>query len=190
MKIKRFCALALLVSSFLLPAASWGQNKRLDKALKKADGYYKAGSFSKALKSLNKIKSGALKISPQNSYMLAFYIREARVNLAMGLPEGFEASLSNALTTSQAVFGETSTSFANTLLDVGGMYNEYGNYRMAREYIEKAESLLVKTNQMDDVAKGKIAMLKAEALIGQGFANSALELLKTVESYFAARAVD
>jgi CHAT domain-containing protein len=170
--------------------ASLGQNKRLDKALRKADGYYKAGSFSKALKSLNKVKSGALKISPQNPYMLAFYIREARVNLAMGLPEGFEASLGNALTTSQAVFGETSTSFANTMLDVGAMYNEYGNYRMAREYIDKAESLLVKTNQMNDALKGRIALVKAEALIGQGFANSALELLATVESYFATRAVD
>ncbi|HEX8039743.1 MAG TPA: CHAT domain-containing tetratricopeptide repeat protein [Chryseosolibacter sp.] len=190
MKLVRFCILVVSASSFFALSTTFAQNKKLDKTLKKADGYYKAGSFSKALKTLTKLKSGALKISPQNNYMLDFYVREARVNLAMGLPEAFEASVSNALTTSQAVYGETSTSFANTLLDVGGMYNEYGNYRLAREYIEKAETLLQKTDQLSDAMKGKVALLKAGALIGQGFANSALELLNSVENYFAARAVD
>jgi CHAT domain-containing protein len=190
MKVLRSCILAVLILAIFAPPASQAQNKKLDKSIRKADGYYKAGSFSKALKTLRKLKSGALKISSQNAYMLAFYVREARINLAIGLPEAFEASVANALTTSQAVFGESSTSFASTLLDVGKMYNEYGNYRLAREYIEKADALLVKTNQLDDVMKGKIALAKAEALIGQGFANSALELLNSVEQWFAARAVD
>ncbi|HET7178146.1 MAG TPA: hypothetical protein VFI14_00405, partial [Chryseosolibacter sp.] len=190
MKVLRSCIVAVLILAIFAPTASQAQNKKLDKSIRKADGYYKAGSFSKALKTLRKLKSGALKISSQNAYMLAFYVREARINLAIGLPEAFEASVANALTTSQAVFGESSTSFASTLLDVGKMYNEYGNYRLARQYIEKADALLVKTNQLDDVMKGKIALAKAEALIGQGFANSALELLNSVEQWFAARAVD
>lgn len=189
MKITRFCALAVLLCSFLLQPAS-SQNKKLDKALKKTDGYYNSGSFSKALKSLNKFKAGALKVSAQNNYMLAFYLREARINLAIGMVDGFEASLANALATSQAVFGETSTSYANTMLDVGEIYNEYGNYRVAREYMEKAEALLVKTDQINEALKGKIALLKAEAMIGQGFVNEALELLAGVERYYAARAVD
>lgn len=189
MKITRFYPLTVLLCLFLLHPGI-AQNKKLDKSLRKADGYYKAGNFSKALKALNKFKSGAQKLSSQNNYMLEFYIREARMNLAIGMIDGFEQSLSSALETSKTVYGESSTSFANTLLDVGEIYNEYGNYRVARDYIEQAESLLQRTDQLNDLLKGEIALLKAEALIGQGFANEALELLSTVESHFTTRAVD
>ena len=120
MKIIRFFTLTAFLCFYLLQVAP-AQNKKLDKALSKADGYYKAGSFSKALKTLSKFKSGALKISSQNNYIAAYYLREARLNLAMGMPAEFEISLGNVLSSSQAVFGESSTSFANTLLEVGGM---------------------------------------------------------------------
>src|SRR5690606_32850993 len=141
------------------------------KALRKTDGYYKAGSFSKALKSLTKFKAGALKISSQNNYVLEYYIREARINLAIGVIDGFEASLANALNTSKTVYGETSTSYAGTLIDVSEIYNEYGNFRIARQYVEEAEALLKKTDQMNEDLSARIALVKAEAMIGQGFAN-------------------
>ncbi|MGC1244345.1 MAG: CHAT domain-containing tetratricopeptide repeat protein [Chryseosolibacter sp.] len=189
MKTTRLYPLAVLCCLFLFQTGL-AQNKKLDKSLKKADGYYKAGNFSKALKALNKFKGGALKISAQNNYVLAFHIREARMNLAIGVIDGLESSLSNALATSKAVYGETSTSYANTLLDISEVYNEYGNFRVAREYAGQAETLLLKTDQLNEVLKGRIALLKAEALIGQGFANEALELLTSVEKYFTARAVD
>ena len=189
MKTIRFYFLAVLICVCNLhPAHS--QNKKLDKFLRKVDGFYKAGSFSKALKALGKFKSGVLKISAQSDYMLEYHIREARINLAVGMVEGFETSLSNALTSSQAVYGETSARYASTMLDVGELYNEYGNYRVAREYIEKAEEQLKKNDQLDESLAGRIALLKAEAMIGQGFANAAIEVLGSVEKYFAARAVD
>jgi CHAT domain-containing protein len=188
MKI-RFFTLGLLFSLLIIHTGH-SQNKKLDKSLNKVDGYYKAGNFSKALKTLKKFQSGALKISANNNYTLAYHLRDARVNLAIGLVGGFDNSLSNALKTSLAVYGENSTSYAVTMLDVGEVYNEYGNYRIAREHIEKAEALLIKTDQMNEALTGRIALLKAEALIGQGFANDALELLRTVEKYYVARAVD
>ncbi|MEX2232769.1 MAG: CHAT domain-containing tetratricopeptide repeat protein [Cyclobacteriaceae bacterium] len=189
MKIIRLATLAVFLCLLIFQPAH-SQNKKLDKSLRKADGYYKAGSFSKGLKALNKFKSSALKISPQNNYMVAYYIREARFNLAIGVVVGFEFTLTNALTASMAVFGETSTSYANTMLEVAEIYIEYGNYRVAREHIEKAEALLKKTDQLNEALAARVALLKAEAMIGQGFANDALELLAGVEQYFAARAVD
>lgn len=189
MKIIRLCILLVVLCGFI-PQTANSQNKKLDKALKKVDGFYKAGSFSKALKALDKFKAGALKISAQNNYMLDYHIREARLKLAIGTVDGFETSLSNALTSCQAVYGETSTRYATTLLDGGEIYIEYGNFKVAREYIEKAEALLQKTEQLNDELVGRIALLKAEAMIGQGFANQALELLATVEKYFTTRAVD
>ncbi|HEU5146220.1 MAG TPA: tetratricopeptide repeat protein, partial [Chryseosolibacter sp.] len=189
MKTLRFqMILIFLIVGFLQPAIS--QNKKLDKNLKKADGYYKAGSFSKALKSLNKFRTEALKISAQNNYLLAYHIREARINLAIGIVDGFETSLQNALATSKAVYGETSTSYAMTMLDVAEIFNEYGNFRVARDYTEQAQTLLMKTDQLNEALDARIALVKAEAMIGQGFVNDALELLAGAEKYFTSRAVD
>lgn len=189
MKTLRFQVIMLvLIAGALHPVVA--QNKKLDKSLKKADAYYKAGSFSKALKSLNKVRTEALKISAQNSYVLAYYVREARLNLAIGVVDGFEASLQNALTTSKAVYGETSTSYATTMLDVAEIYIEYGNFRMGRDYAEQAQALLKKTDQLNDAIDARIALVKAEAMIGQGFVNDALELLAGAEKYFSTRAVD
>lgn len=189
MKIFRIYTIAIALCFFILNAG-YAQNKKLDKSLQKADGYYKAGSFSKALKALAKFKTAASKISSQNNYLLAYHVREARVNLAIGVVDGFENSLSNALNMSRAVYGETSTSYATTMLDVSEIYNEYGNFRLARQYVEDAEALLKKTDQMNEAFNGRIALIKAEAMIGQGFANDAIALLSGVEKYFAARAVD
>lgn len=189
MKMLRIYALAVILSLFFIHASD-AQNKKLDKALKKADGYYKSGSFNKALSALEKFKAGALKISSQNNYLLTYYIREARFNLAIGVVDGFENSIANALTMSKVVFGETSTNYAMTMLDVSTIYNEYGNFRLAREYSEASEAILKRTDQMNEEFNARIALIKAEAMTGQGFVNDAIGLLSSLEKYFSARAVD
>ncbi|MFZ6012043.1 MAG: CHAT domain-containing protein [Bacteroidota bacterium] len=178
-----------LLLCLLIFQSGLAQNKKLDKTLKKVDSYYNSGSFDKALKSLKKFRSGASKLGNSN-YMVDYYIREAKINLASGILLEFEASLNNALNMSIATFGETSTNYAVTMLDVADIYVEYGNYRVSRDYINKAEDLLNKTNQMSDALKGRISLIRAEAMIGQGFSNEALALLAESEKYFAARAVD
>lgn len=189
MKNVCFIAVAVLISLFA-SQTTFAQNKKLDKALLKIDGYYSAGRLEKAQSALSKFKKGALKVGPNSNYMVTFYLRDARINLALGLADGFENSLSSALTTSLNAYGETSTSYAITMLDVADIYLDYGNFRITREYIEKAEALLKKSDQFTDQLKGRIALAKAEAMIGQGYANAALELLRGYEKYFAARAVD
>jgi tetratricopeptide (TPR) repeat protein len=139
---------------------------------------------------LGKFKKGALKAGPTSNYMVLYHLNDAKINLALGLVTGFESSLNNALTTSLTAYGETSTSYATNLLDVADIYLDYGNFRLSREHIEKSEAILKKTDQLNDALKGRIALLKAEAMIGQGFANAAIDLLREYEKYFAARAVE
>lgn len=189
MKIFRICVVALL-TTFILAEPAVSQNKKVEKHLKKADAFYKAGNFSKSLKALNKFKTGALSISPQNPYLVTFYLRQARINLAIGVLENFETILGSALATSAAISGDTSRSYVNTLLEIGEIYNEYGNFRIAREYLEKAEELEKSKGSIDAIMAGRIGLLKAESLIGQGFANEALTLLNSLEKHFAARAVE
>lgn len=186
--ISRFPLCAALC--FLIFSPSFAQNKKLDKSLKKIDGLYNGGAFEKALSGLTKFKKSAEKLGPNNNYLLMAHIREAKINLALGVLTNFETSINNALNTSLAAFGESSTSYAVTMLDVADIWLEYGNYRLSREYTEKAEGILKKTNQLNDALKGRIALAKAEAMIGQGFANAAIDVLKEYEKYFFDRAVE
>lgn len=188
MKAIQFVALCFGVALLSFPVTSSGQ--KFLKNLTKADAYYNTGNYSKAQKSLAKFKSSIEKLGAANTYMPTYYIREARINLALGTIAGFDLSLTNALTASLNSFGETSTSYAMTQLDVADIYNQYGNYRMSLEYIHKATDLLNKTNQMTDALKARISLAEAEALTGQGFCNSALQILRNQENYFVSRAVE
>lgn len=165
------------------------QNKKLDKTLKKIGFQYEVGDLKKAIKGLKKLKNGAARLGPQNNYMVTYHLLDARINLAYGVVAAFEKSLTEAVNMSLKVYGDSSR-HAITLLEVADIYNEYGNYRLAREYAEQAEALIKKLDQPDEALTGRMALVKAAALIGQGFARDALELLHSVEKYYTARAVD
>jgi CHAT domain-containing protein len=187
MKILRLVALLLLI--IIQPLFS--QNKKIDKSLKKVDNYYSEGNFPKASSSLNKLKTSVLATMGQkNSYVPGLYIREARINLASGLLKDFDKTLNNALLSSISTFGDNSTSYASTLIDVADIYNQYGNYRLSRVYLDQAKELLTKSSQLTDHLKGRIALVEAEAMTGQGFSNEAIGLLRNMEPYFAGRAVE
>jgi hemerythrin len=186
MKKSGLFALLICVAAFI-PALS--QNKKLDKSLKKIDGYYATGNFLKALSGLKKFKSGAEKMGPQSNYMVEYYLREAKFNLAAGVLSSFDLSITNALNASANAFTEESKMYASTLLDAAELYNQYGNFRLSREYVDKSKKIMEKVGATDDV-KARSTLLEAEALIGQGFYNKAIELIQSVEKYYAGRAVE
>ncbi|MEO8470811.1 MAG: CHAT domain-containing tetratricopeptide repeat protein [Chryseolinea sp.] len=169
----------------------FSQNKKFDKSLKKVDASYAAGSLSKAKSGLEKLmKSVVAKMGAQNSYMPGLYIREAHISLAAGMLDGFDNILNNAITSSIAAYGDNSINYVTTLTDVADVYNEYGNYRLSREYILKARDVLKKSNQQSDYITARLGIVEARAMTGQGFCNEAVNLLSTVETYFAKRAVE
>ncbi len=160
---------------------------KFDKTLKKADKYYNSGSYSKALKTLDKFKKS---IKGNQAYLPPYYTREARYNLAYGVLTNFEKNITTAISTSSTVFGENSTGHANTLTDVAEIFNQYGYYRLAAGYSEKAFEISASAEPKDDMLKSRAVLARAEALIGQGFVNEALALLKSNESFLASRAVE
>lgn len=186
MKKSGLFALIICVAAFT-PALS--QNKKLDKSLKKIDGYYASGEFNKALSGLKKFKGGAEKMGPQSNYIVEYYIREARFNLAAGVLSSFDQSITSALKASASAYTEESKMYASTLLDAAELYNQYGNFRLAREYVDKSKKIMEKVGVTDDI-KGRTTLLEAEAMIGQGFCNKAIELIESVETYYAGRAVE
>lgn len=188
MRILRFFLFAVLV--VFCAQNGLAQNKKLDKTLVKVERYYQEGEFEKAQKTLSKLRKGALKISRQNNYLVEYHLREARIALALGLVDEFEKTLNMALEMSKSVFGESSSSYAATVLEVGRMHLEYGNFRLAREHAEESLGILKKTDELTEALDAEISLVLAEAMIGQGFAKDAVELLTRFEQYFAARASD
>lgn len=122
--------------------------------------------------------------------MPAYYTRDARYNLARGVLTNFVSNLDNALQASMAVYGENNPGYANTLAEVAEIYNEYGYYRLSRQYASKALDIISQSEQPDPNIQIKSILTLAEALIGQGFANEALKLLQKHESFIASRAVE
>lgn len=181
----------LLLLAFVIALPSFGQNKKFDKSLRKLDLYYAQGNFPKATQALAKLrKSINSKMGVNNPYAPGLYVREARINLGAGHLKDFDQALNNALQSSETIYGDNSTSYAMALVDVAAIYNDYGNYRIAREYCDKATALLAKTGQMSDALRARVGLVEAEALTGQGFCNEAIEMLRGLESYFAAHAVE
>lgn len=181
--IRLMCVLALVLS-----LAACGS---LDKKLTKVDAAYNSGDYSSASSGLAKYKKKVTsKFGQSNKYMPGYYIREARINLNSGLLKGFETSITNAIDASVKNYGENSSSHAQTLTDVAETYNQYGNYRLARQYSEKALEIIKGVTPEEPVLKARIELELSEAMIGQGSYNEALDVLATNEKLLVGRAVE
>lgn len=182
---KSSLAVALIFS--LISTASLAQKV---KYLTKSDDLYRSNSYSKAMKALTKYKSSIASLGTPNNFLPGYYIREARISLAQGVVVGFESSVNNAIATSKSAFGENSATHGKILMDIAALYNEYGNFRLSREYIDHAKKIIEASGEMTEILKGHIALIEAEAMTGQGFYGDAIDLLKSFENYFAGRAIE
>jgi hypothetical protein len=121
--------------------------------------------------------------------MVKYHLRDARYNLAYGILNNFDGSLNQAQATSIAAFGENSLNHAVTLIEVAEIYNQYGYYRLSRELLSKAEPAIQTSAQDNPSVKVKYILALADAMIGQGFSNDGIALLRANESLVASRAV-
>ncbi|MBX2970912.1 MAG: tetratricopeptide repeat protein [Cyclobacteriaceae bacterium] len=180
----------VMVAALLLVVPVFAQ-KKFDKTLAKADKSFNSGDYAKAIKTLNKFKlSVTKKLGASNPYMPGYYTRQAKFDLAYGTLKNFNTNLDQAIATSIAIFGENTAKHANTLIDVAEVYNQYGYYRKSRELLDVAAPIVNSEDPADPILKTKFVLELAEVMIGQGFCNDALALLRANETFMAARAVD
>lgn len=184
--MKKWLLILWIMVTCLLVQVSYAQNK-FDKTLKKADKYYNNGNHAKALKTLAKYKKS---IKGNQAYLANYYTRQARYNLAYGILTNFDKDITAAISTSSTVFGENSISHASILTDVAEIFNQFGYYRLAADYSAKALEIHAASEAENPELKSRAVLARAEALIGQGFSNEALALLKASESFIASRAVE
>ncbi|MFN7489566.1 MAG: CHAT domain-containing protein [Chryseotalea sp.] len=178
--------LVLFVNTTLVLAQS-----KYDKALKKADAYYEQGSFDKATSALSKLRNKTnSKLGAANKYLPLISMQEAKIALASGSLVAFESHITNALANNAAINGEKSLAYATALLEIASLQNDYGNHLKARQLADDVNQLIVANGLTDENLKAKVSLVKAEALIGQGFCKDALRMLTDVEDFFLKRAVD
>lgn len=188
MKQNAFLFFRLLVCAGLTIVFTDAASQKL-KHLNKADAHYNAGNYAKASKALSKFKS-SIPAHGAESYLAAYYLREAKLKIAQGMPDGFDGILENAVKASIVASGAESTAHGTLLIDVAESYNRYGNFRKSRGYIDESVRILEKSGGITDALSIRTALIKAEAMIEQGFSNEALEILRTQEPSLAARAVE
>lgn len=158
------------------------------KHLNKADAYFSSGEYEKAAKALAKYRK-SLPVKGGEAYKAGYHLREAKLSLALGLPQTFEEHINHALTASVSSVGQDSTAHAWLLLEVAEAYRIYGNLRISTEYIDQAMRILEPAD-LTEGEKARIALIRAETLIERGFAAEALALLRTQEPILARRAAD
>lgn len=187
--MKHVIILATLVVMSFIPTLA--QNKKLDKSLAKIDFNIASGSYAKAKAALEKLGPQITSPTAQNtSYLPGYYLRQVKINLALGLLNGFDDLVAKTIQTSKDVFGENSKNYANMLIDMAELYLQYGNYRIATEYTQKARTALNKSSLLDEAYENRLALVESETLIARGFSNKALEVMLNCEKYFLGRAVE
>jgi CHAT domain-containing protein len=176
-----------IISSLVIFAAE--AQKKYDKALQKADKQYNAGNYSKALSALNSYRSSVSSgLGASNPYMVKYYIRDARYNLAYGLVTNLDQRLQQAIEMSVAVHGENSLDHARTLVEVGEIYNEYGYFSKSNLVLSQVTTVIMNAEKAHAALKSKYIIAMAESHIGQGYYDRGIGLLRKNEEFFASRA--
>jgi CHAT domain-containing protein len=187
--MKRFSFFTLILILLFSTTHSWGQSK-YEKMLRDAETNYEAGNYSKAMSSLAKFKKKAFKkLGQQNVYTPTYYMLLAKYNLASGYITDFESNLSLAITNSKSIDKENSQAYGVKLVEAAELHNLNGSYRISREFLSQAQSVLDAGGFMKDVIKGQYSLALGEALTGQGYFTEAVQLLNEQEKYFIGKAV-
>ena len=179
--------LVLLIGLFTQPDLL-AQN--LDKYIVKGEDKYQDGDYKKAAKQFSKLKSKSIsKLGSPNKYLAIAFMKEAKINYALGQLFTFQNFINNSLATSKKVNQEASGDHALLLLEATDLMIAYGNFRKAEDYLNQAREVLEKSNNLTDDFKADIDLKQATVLSGKGYYTQAVNLIDKQNEYFSGRAV-
>ncbi len=179
----------IFVCLFLMTSLAFAQSK-MDKAIKAVETAYEIGDYGKATSLLEKFKKKNFKkLGDNNPYLVKYHELNAKMHLASGRFTEFETSMQAAISSSLLINKENSQKHGILLMNVAELYVQNGSYRVARNYLTDAKKNLETSATFQEGTRAKWEVIMAEAMTGQAFYNSAMELLRKNEKYFAGRAI-
>ncbi|NOS91984.1 MAG: CHAT domain-containing protein [Cyclobacteriaceae bacterium] len=179
----------IFVCLILMATLATAQSK-LDKAIKAVETAYEIGDYDKATSLLEKFKKKNFKkLGDNNPYLVKYHELSAKMHLASGRFLEFETSMQAAISSSLLVNKENSQKHGLLLMNAAELYVQNGSYRVARNYLSDAKKNLEASATFQEGTRAKWEVIMAEAMTGQAFYNSAIELLRKNEKYFAGRGI-
>jgi len=185
MKTLRHLTIVLLLISGL----SLNVQAQYNKYIEDIEEEYQEGDYDKALKRIEKMqKKVNKKLGNKNPYMAIALMKEAKINLELGLLNKVYEPLENALEMSKEVNDTLSAEHGFMLKEAAHIMLQYGNYKRAENFIARAEHAFKKSNSLIEDIKAELQVMKARVLVGKGFNRAAIDLVDDQYDYYRKRA--
>lgn len=183
----RYLFLTLLALLLSLPKSATAQYQ---KYVDKAEEEYQDGDYSSARSQIEKLKKKATKsFGYNNPYNAIGLMKEAKINVGLGELVSVMKPLEESLAMSLSVNGEQSAEHAYILMEASEVLISFGNYRLAEEYIDKAQSAFENSDSFIEDIKAKLDVRRAQVLSGKGYYQKAIDLVNQRSGYYLDRAL-
>ena len=160
------------------------------KAIDKAELSYEVGDYTKAQKGIAKMqKKATKKLGPNNPYNAIGLIKEAKINVGLGLLVEVLEPIEKGIKMSEEVNGIESAEHGFILVEAADVLISYGHFRLAGVYLEQAEKAFEVSGSLIEDIKATIDVQKAQVLAGKGFYSDAIKLVDTQSDYYLQRAM-
>lgn len=186
MKYLQFITTAALLFSITTVDAQNSYQKAIDKAEEK----YEVGDYSGAGAGIAKMqKKATKKLGLDNPYNAIGAIKEAKFNEGLGQLTDVMDPILRGIAMSEKVNGLESAEHGFILIEAADVLITFGNFRLAGEYLEKAEVAFEASGSLIEDIKASIEVQKAQVLVGKGFYRDAIKLVDNQSDYYLQRAM-
>lgn len=178
----------VLLSWLLLLAMA--TTAQYEKSIEKADAKYEVGDYADARKEILKMRKKATKkLGASNRFNAIALIKEAKINIGLGelinVMEPLHAGVAMSLETN----GLSSAEHGYILLEATEVLIEYGHFRQAEDFIERAIQSFSSANALIEDIQAIIDVRKAQILSGKGFYGEAIAIVNKQSEYYLNRAL-
>jgi len=180
----------LLISQFII-SNILGQAASYQKSFDKADESFEIGDYEKALSIIYKLKEKtSSKLGATNNFTAQALIYEAKYYIGFGELVKVINTLEKGVAMSLESNGENTIEYGYALLEATGIMIDYGHFRLAQEYHDKASETLTNAGAMVENIQAKLNVQKAQILAGKGFYSEAIKLVDEQEDYYLNRSLN
>lgn len=188
MKSVQYFLSLFLVVAFL--SVSHSGQAQYQKYLDKADEYYRVGNYAKANKTIAKMKKKVTKkLGSSNSFLAIALVKEAKINLELGLYADVDGPMTQAVDMSYAVSDSLSAEHGFLMKEAAEVMIQFGNFRKAQSFLDKSIAAFESSGSYVDDIKAELEVMSAQVLVGKGFNQEAIKLVDNQIDFYLQRAL-
>ena len=169
---------------------AFATHAQYEKSIEKAEIQYELGNYSGARSIVAKMqKKATKKLGGNNPFNAIGLIKEAKINVGLGLLTEVMDPLQRGITMSEEVNTIESIEHGFIMIEAADVLISYGHYRLAGEYLEQAEKSFTAAGSLIEDITATIQVLRAQVLTGKGFYSESIRLVNDQSDYYLQRAM-